>query len=345
MCNYEEHGGYIMDTLSTLSLVQLARAETFFERVLDNPFRAMALSMVQHRNAALDALFYDVGAVTEEEILTLAKRLAREGAVLLVPPTGQGSTQVFLDAEAFLATGARIGALVVAGVGSSALGATALARNVADAVGTDVAAVVSGYGLADVLTEAVGGYFWFGGLNSLRHLFEPLDAVTKRFTATERELEEERGLFFVRTSKDTASLVRLLNAEELAIPYLIGHSKGNLVISEALYALDANHPERAQQLAAQTRIVTISAKVGMPQRFHRVLDIIGVWDTFGQLNSRPDIPADVVVPRAWHSTNPDFPLDMGIRVTEVLRDALPRFDALTQSAQTALGLFQGRRAA
>ena len=237
------------------------------------------------------------------------------------------------------------GALVVAGVGSSALGAAAFARNVADSVGREVAAVVSGYGLADVLTEAVGGFFWFGALNSIRHAFEPLDAISKRFTASERELEEENGLFFVRTSKDTASLIHLLKAQALEVPYLIGHSKGNLVISEALYALDRSHPHRAQHIAENTRIVTISAKVAMPRRFHRVLDIIGVWDSFGQLNSRPDIPADVVVPRAWHSTNPDFPLDMGIRVPRVLREALPRFEELTQPPQTFLSMFAARHVA
>ena len=75
-----------------------------------------------------------------------------------MPPTGAGSLVLCGTVDDFAdAGGSEIRTLVVAGVGSSALGAAAFARNVADACGTPVAAVVSGYGLADLLTEALGG--------------------------------------------------------------------------------------------------------------------------------------------------------------------------------------------
>ena len=70
-----------------------------------------------------------------------------------------------------------------------------------------------------------------------------------------------------------------------------GHSKGNLVLSEALYAIADDRPDLAHRLRDQVRIVTISAKVGMPLVFTDVVDIMGGWDCFGALNSRPDIPA------------------------------------------------------
>ncbi len=84
------------------------------------------------------------------------------------------------------------------------------------------------------------------------------------------------------------------------------HSKGNLVLSEALYAIEGEHPLLAEAVATRSRIVTISAKVGMPSLFKDVIDVVCAWDWFGALNSRPDISAEVVVPHAWHSTNPDL---------------------------------------
>jgi hypothetical protein len=316
-----------MDTLSILGNVQIDRSVAFPAKFVDNPLRAITLSALQRRNAVLDAVFYDIKVVTPEETPDLAFWLAREGAILVVLPSGQGQLRLFLTPKDFFDDGAAVAALAVAGVGSSALGAAAFARNVADALGEPVAAVVSGYGLSDVLTEAMGGFFWFGGLNSLRHMFEPLDTVSKMFSQTEQTLELGDGLAFARTSKDTETVIALLEDARLTARLLVGHSKGNLVISEALYAIAAERPARAKVIAAQSRINTISAKIGMPPFFHDVLDVIGEWDWFGALNSRPDLRADFTVPHAWHSTNPDFPMDMGIDDTATLKKVLPMFAA------------------
>lgn len=305
--------------LPVLANVQLERVAAFPEKFSDNPLRAMTLSTIQRRNAALDAVFYDIAAITPEEAPALAFWLAREGAIVYVPPTGAGRLEVFTTVEAFLDEARPVAALALAGVGSSALGAAAFARNVADAVGGPVAAVVSGYGLADLMTEALGGFFWFGALNGIRHAFEPLDTATKLFTRSE---QAETLSLLTRTSRDTETVVALLADPRFSPPLLVGHSKGNLVLSEALYALAREKPAIAQSLAARVRIATVSAKVAMPPPFKDVIDIIGGWDWFGALNSRPDIAAEVVVRGAWHSTNPAFPLGMGLRVTETLRRAL-----------------------
>jgi len=310
-------------TLSNLWTIQLERLMALPEKAQDNPIRTALLDTIQRRNASLDAVFYDIAQVRESELRPLAFWLAREGALLLVPPSNEADLQVFLAKEDFLAAGGGAAkALVVAGVGSSAVGAAAFARNVADAVGGPVAAVVSGYGLSDVLTEALGGYFWFGGLNSLRHGFEELDRATKTLTKSEPEITASTPEDMVRLSRDTATLIDLLGDPRFEAPLLVGHSKGNLVISEALYALEKK--DALEPLAARCQIVTISAKVGMPEAFiGKVFDIIGQWDGFGALNSRPDIPADYIVPGAWHSTNPAFPFGMGIDVTATLLRILP----------------------
>lgn len=271
-----------MQILPVLADVQIERTLASPAKFADNPFRTMALDALQRRNAALDAVFYNVDAVAPEEIPDLAFWLAREGAVIFVPPSGGGKLKVFLTPDDFLSHASGTNALAIAGVGSSALGAAAFARNVADGLGEPVAAVVSGYGLADVLTEALGGFFWFGGINSIRHVFEPLDAFTKMFSSTE---QLENGFLWTRTSRDTEAVIALLEDKRFSPRFLVGHSKGNLVLSEALYAIADERPDLAEKLATRSRIITISAKVGMPSIFRDVVDVMGEWDWFGALNS------------------------------------------------------------
>lgn len=284
--------------------------------------REAILGVIQQRNALLDAVFYDVGRITAQETPALAFWQAGEGSLLIVPPTGQGGLSIYQDKESFFQNGGlSVKALAVAGVGSSALGAAAFARNIADALGAPAAAVVSGYGLSDALTEALGGFYWFGMLNGLRHQLEALDDFIN-LRVPPRSAERSSWL---RLSRDTAVLIDLLADKRFKCPLLVGHSKGNLVISEALYALEQSNI--LKPVARRCKIVTISAKIGMPSAFKgKVLDIIGQWDGFGALNSRPDIPADVIVPRTWHSTNPDFPFGMGIDVTKILQESLPLLD-------------------
>src|SRR5262249_7883047 len=68
--------------------------------------------------------------------------------------------------------GATIRAIAIAGVGRSTLGTAALARNVADALGIDVAGIITGYGVSDVMTEALGGWVAFGAPDRIRHTIE-----------------------------------------------------------------------------------------------------------------------------------------------------------------------------
>ncbi|MFD2182770.1 hypothetical protein [Rhodoplanes azumiensis] len=67
--------------------------------------------------------------------------------------------------------------------------------------------------------------------------------------------------------------------------------------------------------------------------------MIGQWDWFGASNSRPDLEADHPVPRAWHTTNPEFPLGLGIDVKAALRHVLPMFDQPRPAGKAAMPLF------
>ena len=111
-----------------------------------------------------------------------------------------------------------------------------------------------------------------------------------------------------RTLKPSSTFLR---KKRFAPPVLVGHSKGNHILSEALYAIAGKNPGLAKKISMRSRIVTISAKIGMPLVFKDIVDVMGEWDWFGALNSRPDITAEYVVPHAWHSTNSSFPMGMG----------------------------------
>jgi hypothetical protein len=290
--------------------------------------REAYLEGVRQRNAVLDWLFYDVGVVSHGEAIALSPWLAAEGAILYVPPTGAGLLEVCASIDEFAAAFAnKVHTVAVAGVGSSALGAAAFARNVADAIGEPVAAVVSGYGLADLATEAVGGFFLFGAANSLRHGFEWLDRLRESGAVADPGTSSagaETGSPMQR-SKDTRTVQALLSHKALKMKLLIGHSKGNLVISEALFQMKALDAARLRQIAKQLLIVTVSAKIAMPPDFEHIVDVMGQIDGFGALNSRWDLGTEVTVPFAWHHTNTELP--MHLPVTETLRK-LPEIEKL-----------------
>jgi hypothetical protein len=256
----------------------------------------------------LDAIFYDIGVVTPAEAASVAPWLAREGALLIVPPSGEGSLRICPDIEDFASNGGiRTRILAVAGVGSSALGTAAFARNVADAFDEPVAALVSGYGLADMLTEAAGGWFFFGTLNRMRHMYEGIDELAR---GNAWELSAMEAMNPARTSLDTRTLCRVLTDRRFRFGLLAGHSKGNLVISEALYALrDEHQDEELGDLA----IVTISAAIAMPPRYRRIIDVMGEVDWFGAMNSNAAISVEYRPRNAWHHTNTDLNWHLPVR--------------------------------
>jgi hypothetical protein len=305
----------MLSSQHALASIQLGRNAVAEVAESPTPLREAALEAFRRRNAALDTLFYDVGRVRSAEARTLSPWLAREGSILIVPPGDAGDLRLCADVDDFAAQGgAGIRVLTVAGVGSSALGSAAFARNVAEAFAQPVAAVVSGYGLADLVTEAAGGLFWFGALNSMRHGFEQLDALAH--AARSAQLTAAEAAPAGRVSLDTRTVAALLADPRFDFALLTGHSKGNLVLSEALFAFD----DAPAALRAGARIVTVSAAVAMPGRFAPVLDVMGALDWFGALNSRPLLRIETVVPMAWHHTNTEMPFHLPVtRVFRALR--------------------------
>ncbi|MGM4981730.1 hypothetical protein [Rhizobiales bacterium] len=292
----------MFQTAFTLSLIQFARILSLPERLQRSPLRNLALEGLRQRNVALDALFYDIKVITPEEAFYISDSLAAQGAIMIVPPS-DGAPIILCETvdEFVLRGGDKVRALAVAGIGGSALGAAAFARNVADAIQGPVAVVVSGYGIADVITEAFGGLFFFGHLRGLRPMLETLDDLAGR---------PKVGAYgdgaAARTSLDTRTVQALLADPRLSFRLLVGHSKGNLVLSAALHDLCKEDEIRVADLAETMKIVTIGARIAMPPAFTDVVDVMGEWDWFGEINSRPFIDADRHIPHAWHHTNTDF---------------------------------------
>lgn len=313
----------MFETAFALSLTQFARSLSFPERLQHRTARNVALEPWRLRNTGLDALFYDVKSVSAEESFYISDALASEGLIVIVPPSGDAMLTICDSITEYKLRGGRdVRALAVAGIGGSAIGAVAFARNVADAIGAPVAAVVSGYGLGDIINETIGGSFFFGWLGHMRNDLEVIDDVVGRPHLGAYEDRHKLALKPRPSALDTDTVETLLADPDLSFDLLVGHSRGNRVLSEALYSIKTEEPDRLRQLARGLKIVTFGGRITMPPDCRDVIDVIGELDWFGEINSRPQIDSDIRVPLAGHSTNTDFA--GALQVTRILKDVLGR---------------------
>ena len=268
---------------------------------------APARQMASRRNAFLDWLFYDTGNLSQTELSTLLAEPNAEGSILVVWPSGAKgdlSVRKFKDYESLRAAPGRLlDRFTIAGVGSSDVGAAAFARTVADRFGEPVGAIVAGYGVTDLLSEALGGWFVLGSANRLLQTFlqtaETLPSVDSR--------QELHGGSFPDAPtesgrNDSDTLIRLLNDAERTVTFVAGHSKGCLSIAYAMDHVAKLSTAVQREKAQAARIVTTGAVVALPTGFDNVGQYIGAIDWFGGLNSRHGIPHQKI-PNAWHHLN------------------------------------------
>src|SRR6185295_1953483 len=128
----------------------------------------------------------------------------------------------------------------ITGVGSSALGSAALAWDISVELHKPVLAIVPGYGLADVILQALGGWFGFG-LYDYMHakslIQNALANAAPRTASIGREL-----------SASTPDAKTLLHRER-PFKLLVGHSKGALQIGNGIRSLP---PDRTHGLHVVT---------------------------------------------------------------------------------------------
>ena len=290
---------------------------------LNGPWSTSRSSLIatwRTSNTVLDYVFYDTDALSAEERASLSAHTDPLGSILVVHPGASRKpihpmTPLQFVEEQQGKPAEAVSALVVAGVGSSALGTAALARDVADYLGRPVAGIVSGLGLADVAAEALGGWFVFGATNVLRDALargldvfvqdhvrdqKTHDAMKQHFQASGLDPE-----FFIYGSPDSTALLYVLSKLGSKIKLLVGHSKGNYSIENALEGWRQMTKAPRTPIPADLQIVTLSAVIWFPPQFAHVRQVIGQIDWFGMLNSRPDVNY-LLYPGAWHTLNRDL---------------------------------------
>ncbi len=320
----------MFNTAFTFGLTQFARSLSMPERLQKRPFRNAALEPWRFRNSSLDALFYDIKNLTAEEAFYISDSLAAEGMLMIVPPTGHGMLTLCDSVDEYLLRGGRdVHVMAVAGIGGSAAGAAAFARNVADAVDAPVAAVVSGYGLGDILSEAMGGHFFFGPLGFLRHNFEVIDDLVGRPQLGDYQRRSNTPQTPRPVSLDTDTVEALLKHEQLHFHLVTGHSKGNLIIAEALTSLENDAPERLDTMAETLQLISFGTRISVPGKIAPALSIMGELDWYGELNATAAPHDTIRVARSGHSTNSDMP--GALKVTALLQEALAKFSTESKS--------------
>ena len=258
----------------------------------------------KQRNAVLDNFFYDTTRLTMEERAKLTPLADREGSIIVVPPSNSDrEIRHYPRALRFMTKeGPGIRAIAVAGVGSSALGTAALARSIADALDADVAGIVTGYGLSDMMSEALGGWFAFGAADRIRHTMERAFARMRPAALAES---------VTPGSDAAATLSEILLAAPPKLDTLVAHSKGSLVVAHALQRYVDDLEGDDSPLFKRLHIVTLGAVVGVPAEFKHVKQYLGAYDWFGGANSSLGVTHERV-PGVSHHLNPGFPYHMRV---------------------------------
>jgi hypothetical protein len=302
--------------------------------LLDPSLRALRLA-----NTALDALFYDTFALSREllwrgEIITtdtsrksadetavIGPALGRidlgalsnpEGCILVIDSKNAPFVTRFDRVDEFIhwtrSAGSDVRAITVTGVGSSALGSAAFAWNVAMAEGERVAAIVPGCGVADWMSQALGGWFGLG-------MHEWMDTIAHRAVAYVAPSLARIGHQILETLPDAGEAFEsgnpasdVLHAVLRHIPgitLLAGHSKGALVIENALQGLDAATTRRLH-------VMTFGCPIDESVHVARYTQYLGYFDPIGWLNAWGNRPERRLP--AHHSTNTAIPLSMPVAI-------------------------------
>jgi hypothetical protein len=322
--------------------------------LLDNQFTDLWLYPIKMANQAADLLFHDVGNLQPSEWERLSPLADLKGTIIVVSPrtaSREDKVRHYKSALRFMIEeGDRIRAIAVAGVGSSVLGTASLARSVADSTGWDVAGIVTGYGLADLVVESLGGFFYYGGIDRLRYEMEL--AVDRWLTPAAPAPRADAGGRMKRFgpgyplgswdalgNSDVRALYDILLAGPPRLRFPVGHSKGNLLISFVLNHMKDELGDRAPRLLESRHplfdhltVVTLGAVVDIPTAAFALEthQFLGELDLLGGINSDRDPPffgaitiPHEVIPGAGHHLNPIFPHHLS--VADALRRAgVPR---------------------
>jgi hypothetical protein len=251
--------------------------------------------------------------------LVLKDLYTPEGAILVVDAYHPPFVSQYGDVESFLAEGLKfphaataaalsvapedVEAIAVTGVGSSALGAAAFAWNVSEALHKPVAAIVPGFGLADLVPQALVGWLGFGMLDFLRRTTETtLTAVAPELAKIGRGLSLTALPDPFPNGTPESDIVQAILKAAPQIKRLYAHSKGAFCLRNAIRNLP---PERTDGLHVTTFGCCVAEETSANYN-----QMLGTIDGLGQLNSWGVLPEQWI--NAWHSTNTLLPMTMHV---------------------------------
>ncbi len=283
-------------------------------------------------DAETDEQFYDTAKLTQDErhqafVATTAQTVP-EGSIFLVnaDPESKGF-DVFICADPGIEGAARakavveafeehilkekitIDTVVIPGCGSSPVGAAALGKTVALAIGKPVAAIVAGQGAMDKWCEALSGGMLMGPTAKLLNFFDkPLEYMVKA-NPFARDWARSCTRELIDAIHEAGTLVELLKGRLLSkaaggftlndaatrnLDMIVSHSKGNWAVQAALLNFEFDLAERIERPAAVDKridVVTFGNWVDLPDQDKLVKDLfhyhqfMGTHDKLAMLNS------------------------------------------------------------
>lgn len=320
---------------------------------------------------------------------TLSPPADLKGTIIVIPPRAANRERPirhYPNPHAFMKReGKSIKAIAIAGVGSSVLGTAALARSIADYTGWDVAGIVTGCGWSDVAVEGLGGWSYYGEIDRLRYKLEralgrllwPMGQARPSKATEALSDDQDKGIqdpsrrmgiaappsLFTGLGYPMGSLdvlgysdVRTLHDilsephENLpALELLVGHSKGNLLISFVLNHINdaLRDGEEPDSLFKYLTVVTLGAVVDIPTRelkLKKTHQFLGQLDPLGNLNSYRD-PSFVgpitiehtVIPGVGHHLNPFFGYNMSLSKVFKENTAIPVVVGAEKASEDGVG--------
>lgn len=285
-------------------------------------------------NTMIDAAFYDVPDLVRDlaardvivstmqgqdklptRIVDLGALTNPEGALLLIDAARPPYVHRFVSVADYLGSPhpetREVEVATVTGVGSSAYGSAAFGWQISRRIGRSVLAIVPVYGLADMTQQALGGWFAFGLHDFLRtksFLQSMLANLAPQVAEIGRSLPQtipghEPAPVFEHGSGSSDVLHALLSDPGIPLKTLIGHSKGALVIKNAIRSVDGF-------AARGATIVTLGCPIDEEIAGVRYRQYLGLFDLLGQLNAWGNLPDDW--PPSTHTTNPYLPLALPV---------------------------------
>jgi hypothetical protein len=218
-------------------------------------------------NTTLDIIFYDVPTLAAQLAEKDAPMRARgekppsrivqfdalsdpEGSLLLIDANTAPYVHVYTNVKLFLDSPypetRAVEMATITGVGSSALGSAALAWDISLALKKPVLAIVPGYGMADVILQALGGWFGFGlhdylhakslVQNNLANATPQTASIGRQLSASTPDAKTLHGAPVFRHGSGSSDVLHaLLIYREPPFKLLVGHNWalqiGNAIMS------------------------------------------------------------------------------------------------------------------